>query len=622
MNQPFLFPCVSNFLMRNGTYPCKDIYSVYIPSEYRQVLTVACSVLPSEVFQMTSTSSADIQMCKTDGLAAEEYRISVNEDGIQLTFSEKAGAFYAVQTLWQICNAYDTDIPCLDIEDAPKLKIRGLLLDISRGKVPTLNTLKQIADTLSRCKMNHLQLYIEGLSFAYPKHQSLWEAETPITPEEIRELDRYCRERFIDLVPCQNSLGHMARWLKEPKYNPLAESEDGFTVMGMHFPPTTLDVNDPKSIEFVSELFDGLLPCFTSSYCNVCLDEPFELCMGKNKSLQSEKYQLYAHYAAEIQTYLAKHQKQMMMWGDVISKDDLILEDLPNDIVILDWGYEEEYPVAERSAVLAQSKHKFCLCPGTNSWLSFTGLTNNMLTCIKNTAEAAYRHEALGMIVTDWGDMGHLQYLPVSWAGILTVAAYSWNSADFCEEKLAQALNLLVFEDTSCSMGQFVLDAGRYAQFEEFRLPCRTLAATLLSSGFLPKEQYMQFLERTAKSIVFFSPKCVCDAYLQSFEDKKELNAEGLIRYLSHLSEMLSKVNLQCPDGDLVIREYKNALALVKVLTKLRESIYKESVILAESAQELENIFEEHQQLWMQRNKLFGCEETSCSDAKRDLRRL
>ncbi len=609
MYQPFIFPTVSEIIMREGCFHGKDIYSVCVPSAYQQVFTNACSVLPSAVFKMQNNSPADIQMFEISGLPAEGYRISVHTDGIQLAFSEKAGAFYGIQTLWQLCKAYNTDIPCLDIEDAPKLKIRGLLLDISRGKVPTLHTLKQIADTMARCKLNHLQLYIEGLSFAYPKHKSLWADETPITPAEIRELDRYCRERFIDLVPCQNALGHMARWLKEPKYKPLAECENGFTVMGMQFPPTTLDVNDPKSIEFVCELLDDLLPCFTSDYCNVCLDEPFELAMGKNKAFQAEKYQFYACYSTELRTYLAKQQKQMMMWGDVISKDDWILEDLPEDIVILDWGYEAEYPVAERAAVLAKSNHPFCLCPGTNSWLSFTGLTDNMLTCIKNTAEAAYRYQALGMIVTDWGDMGHLQYLPVSWAGVLTAAAYAWNSADFCEERLAHALNLLVFQDVSCSMGQFVLDAGRYARFEEFRLPCRTLAATLLTGGLRTKEQYVKFLERTARSIAFFSPKCVCNAYIQSFEDKKELNSEAIIQYLSYLSERLSKTNLLCPDGDLVIREYKNAIALIRALTKLRESIYNETAVPAEFTQELETVFEEHRKLWMQRNKPFGCEE-------------
>ncbi len=607
MKMPFIFPEPQKIEIIEGAFFTHSQLSVLIDDDLKTVLNTVCKIFPD--ICLKRSEKGVISMIKSDDEKDGGYTVSVRPDEVILKYSNAEGAFHAFITLCQLITVCGKELPCCEIRDYPALSIRGVMLDISRGKVPTLDTLKAVADKLAIFKMNHLQLYIEGLSFAYPKHKSLWENETPITPEEIMELEQYCRERFIDLVPCQNTLGHMARWLQEPKYNPIAECENGFSVMGLHFPPTTLDVNNPKSIEFVCELLDDLLPCFTSPYCNVCLDEPFELAMGKNKAFQAEKYQFYAGYAAELHTYLSKQQKQMMMWGDVISKDDLILKDLPNDIIILDWGYEAEYPVAERAAVLAKSKHRFCLCPGTNSWLSFTGLTDNMLTCIKNTAEAAYRYNALGMIVTDWGDMGHLQYLPVSWAGILTAAAYAWNSADFCEENLAHALDLLVFQDASCSMGQLVLDAGRYVQFEEFRLPCRTLAATLLTSGLMKKEQYAKFLERTARSIVFFSPKCVCNAYIQSFEDKKELNSEAIIQYLSYLYERLSKTNLLCPDGDLVIREYKNALALIQVLTKLRESIYNETAVPSELTQELETVLEEHRKLWKQRNKPFGCEE-------------
>lgn len=606
MYKPFLFPAVQKIEWHEGTYPRKTVNTVFVPNAYVSAFSAACAVLPKEVFQKQNTDSADIRLCEVQGIPNEGYQIAVRADGIQLVFSDGAGAFYGMQTLYQLYAAYDACIPCLDIADAPGLKIRGVLLDISRGKVPTLDTLKQTADYMARCKLNHLQLYIEGISFAYPKHEALWKNETPITPAELRELDLYCRERFIDLVPCQNTLGHMTRWLQEEQYRPLAECENGFSVMGRQFPPTTLDANDPKSLAFATALLDELLPNFTSAYCNVCMDEPFELCMGKNQQFRAEKYQLYADYAVGLRTYLANKNRKMMMWGDVIAKDDSVLEELPDDIVILDWGYEAEHPVAERAEVLAKSKHEFCLCPGTNSWLSFTGLTDNMLACIRNTAEAAYRYGALGMLVTDWGDAGHLQYLPVSWAGIFDVAAYAWNSAGCSENNLAHALNLLVFQDASEKMGALVLQAGRYVQFEEFRLPCRTLAATLLASGLLPKAQYLQFLENAAKAVRFFSPQCVCEAYLKSFDEKRDFQSAPIFAFLDTLSEKLSETELHCADGRLVLREYRNALQFLRVLTKLREGIYNDTMPL-DLKGETDALAEEHILLWNSRNKPYGC---------------
>jgi len=98
------------------------------------------------------------------------------------------------------------------------------MLDISRGKVPTLETLYKVVDLLSDLKYNHLQLYIEGFSFGYPSFKHLWEnTEIPIKPNEFRQLDAYCKDNYIELVPNQNSVGHMGAWLATEEYKDLAE---------------------------------------------------------------------------------------------------------------------------------------------------------------------------------------------------------------------------------------------------------------------------------------------------------------------------------------------------------------------------------------------------------------
>ena len=103
---------------------------------------------------------------------------------------------------------------------------RGYMLDVSRDKVPTLATLKQIVDLLKVCNYNQFQLYTEH-TFRYSKHEAAWKNASPLTPAEIRELDLYCRMNDIELVPNQNSFGHLERWLKLPEYNHLAAMPKG-----------------------------------------------------------------------------------------------------------------------------------------------------------------------------------------------------------------------------------------------------------------------------------------------------------------------------------------------------------------------------------------------------------
>jgi N-acetyl-beta-hexosaminidase len=118
-------------------------------------------------------------------------------------------------------------MPCLSIIDYPDFQSRGVMLDISRDKVPTLQTLCELTDRLASWKINQLQLYTEH-TFAYRNHPEPWENSSPFTGEDIIILDEYCKQRYIELVPNQNSFGHMHRWLKLPRYKPLAECPDGY----------------------------------------------------------------------------------------------------------------------------------------------------------------------------------------------------------------------------------------------------------------------------------------------------------------------------------------------------------------------------------------------------------
>lgn len=105
-----------------------------------------------------------------------------------------------------------------------------------------MQTLKMLVDDLATLKVNQLQLYMEH-TFAYRGHEEVWRDSSPYTGtiqiyrygshfsnlisllsvDDILELDSYCRERFIQLVPNQNSFGHFHRWLKHDNYRKYAE---------------------------------------------------------------------------------------------------------------------------------------------------------------------------------------------------------------------------------------------------------------------------------------------------------------------------------------------------------------------------------------------------------------
>jgi len=391
------------------------------------------------------------------------YELSIVPSHIVITGDERPeSVWYGVCTLIQLIEQFGRKLPCLNIEDYPDFQRRGVMLDISRDKVPTMETLYALVDMLAGWKVNEIQLYTEH-TFAYRAHPVVWEHASPMTSEQIMELDRFCRERYIDLVPNQNSFGHMHRWLMHDRYRPLAEVPEGLNWALFLTPrPFTISPAVAGSIHLINGLYEELLPHFTSPYFNVGCDETFDLGQGRSADLikAQGKGRVYLNFLLQIYKLVKKHGRTMMFWGDIIKNHPELISELPADSIPLEWGYEAGHPFDTDGEKFAKAGLKYYVCPGTSSWLSLIGRTDNMLGNLRNAAENEKKHGAFGYLITDWGDYGHWQPLPVSYAGFAYGAALAWGVETHLGIKLAAALDAYAFRDEARVMGQLALDLG------------------------------------------------------------------------------------------------------------------------------------------------------------------
>src|SRR5882757_9066825 len=157
----------------------------------------------------------------------EGYALTISKNGVEISFQETGGLRAASATLRQLLREYGRRLPCLRIRDWPDFARRGVMLDISRGRVPKLETLLDLAEKLSDFKINELQLYTEH-TFAYKKYKSVWQSWGALTGKEIQILDARCRELGIDLVPNQNSFGHLRYFLENARLKKLAEISEPY----------------------------------------------------------------------------------------------------------------------------------------------------------------------------------------------------------------------------------------------------------------------------------------------------------------------------------------------------------------------------------------------------------
>jgi hexosaminidase len=122
------------------------------------------------------------------GIKPQGYELVANVEGVTLQAADEAGAFYGMQTLRQLIAQAGARLPAFTISDEPDFPQRGVMLDVSRCKVPTMETLFQLIDLFASLKLNQLQLYTEH-TFAFSAHEVVWHDASPITPEEVLVLD-------------------------------------------------------------------------------------------------------------------------------------------------------------------------------------------------------------------------------------------------------------------------------------------------------------------------------------------------------------------------------------------------------------------------------------------------
>jgi hypothetical protein len=154
----------------------------------------------------------------------------------------------------------------------------------------------------------------------------------------------------------------------------------------------------------------------------------------------------------------------MRFWADIVLQRPELVDELPEDITPLLWGYDAEHPFEEQTRVLAQAGRPYYVCPGTSSWQSFAGRWTNARANLASAARQGHARGAQGYLITDWGDRGHHQPLPVSLPGFLVGAGHAWSAATaertLADGFVAALLDRHVFRDPARRTGAWLLRLG------------------------------------------------------------------------------------------------------------------------------------------------------------------
>jgi hexosaminidase len=351
-------------------------------------------------------------------LHEEGYVLVAGKDGVVIGGQTSAGVFYGLQTLKQLVrgegpNAY---IQGVRITDWPAMRWRGVSDDISRGPIPTVDYVKRQLRAFAAFKLNMHSFYMEHV-FSSSEHPLIGPAGGSLTPEEIRELVAYAHSYHIEMVPEQQTFGHLHKALKLEKYNPLAETPYG-------------DVLSPQqegTYKLVADWYRELNELFPGRFFHIGEDETFEL--GEGQSREAARTRgvgaVYFEHLNRVRDLLKPYNRKLMFWGDIALNHPNLIGQIPKDLIVANWDYAPRDDYNSRIKPFQDAGLEQFICPGVWGWNQIFPNVDASSKNIVNFVRDGQTAGSQGMLNTTWDDDGESLF-EMTWYGIVLGAAASW----------------------------------------------------------------------------------------------------------------------------------------------------------------------------------------------------
>ena len=351
-------------------------------------------------------------------LDPEGYVLLANANEVVVAGATTAGTFYGLQTLKQLVRGDGAAafIPAVEIVDWPAMRWRGVSDDVSRGPVPTVDYIKRQLRTLAAFKLNMHSFYMEQ-TFASSAHPLIGPAGGSLTPEEIRELVAYARRYHIEIVPEQQTFGHLHKALKLEKYNELAETPYG----------DVLSPQQPGSYKLIAEWYQELNALFPGKFFHIGADETFEL--GEGQSREAARARgvgaVYFEHLNRVREVLRPYNRRLMFWGDIALNHPDLIDSIPKDMIVMNWDYAAKEDYLPRIRPFKEAGLEQFVCPGVHNWNQIFPNLDSAAKNIANFVRDGQATGALGMMNTSWDDDGETLF-EMTWYGIVLGAAAAW----------------------------------------------------------------------------------------------------------------------------------------------------------------------------------------------------
>ena len=334
------------------------------------------------------------------GLKPESYHLRVGSDRVVVDYGDGAGAFYAVQTILQLLPAeifasgrqrgVKWELPCCDIEDAPRFPYRGMHLDCCLHFFD-VDFLKKYIDIMALHKVSRFHWHLtedQGWRLEIKKYPLLtekgqWRKETVVgslysgiydgkpyggyyTQDQVRELVKYAAERYVTIIPEIELPGHALAAIAcyQELSCGLEDHYETATKWGIF-----KQVYCPKeeTFKFLEDVFDEVFELFPSELIHIGGDECPKAswkqcphCQGLIRKLGlKDEFELQSWFIQRMEKYINSKGRQIIGW------DEILQGGLAPNAKVMSWLGEEG------GIKSAQQHHEVVMSPYPKYYLDY-----------------------------------------------------------------------------------------------------------------------------------------------------------------------------------------------------------------------------------------------------------
>ena len=348
------------------------------------------AVVPGGI--LLTTKNADTN------LGPEGYKLTVASNSVVIRAPTQAGLFYGIQTLFQLLppEIFSSNlvsnvvwqVPCVQIEDWPRFKWRGFMLDVSRHFF-TKSEVETVLDAMTLHKLNTFHWHLtddqgwrieikkypkltqigawrSGVGFRLdPKSTTNYDAAGRYggfyTQDDIREVVKYAAARHIMVVPEIEMPGHsMAALAAYPEFSSNAgitiPTDDGGVLNGIYNPA------NPGTYEFLDDVLTEVFQLFPGKYVHIGGDEVPKDAWKNNADCKAlmkqeglkDQAELQSWFTRRMEKFVSAHGRTLIGWSEIVKGG------IAQNAVVMDWiGGATEAAKAGHDVVMSPSHYAY-----------------------------------------------------------------------------------------------------------------------------------------------------------------------------------------------------------------------------------------------------------------------